>query len=104
MVREESVLVRGTRQIVSAALILAVILFFIPALAVRGEPVYQRVDAVELPNGEAALPIDRAPTSGAAGVRDKGRAVRLLTKEGEILDLTMADYLWGVVAAEKIRA
>ena len=41
------------------------------------------------------------PTLHPAGEgRDKGRTVRLLTKEGEVLELTMAEYLWGVVAAE----
>ena len=90
----------GIRQIVSAALIAMVALFFLPAAVLRGEPVYQREDTVQLPNGEAALPIDRTPEASPTGVRDKGRAVRLLTKEGAVAELTMADYLWGVVAAE----
>ena len=88
----------GTRQAVSAALILAVGLFFLPALVVRGEPVYQRAGAGELPNGELALPIAPMPPAEAAGARDRGRAVRLQTKEGDVVELTMADYLWGVVA------
>lgn len=90
----------GARQIVSAALLLTVALFFLPVLVVRGEPVYRRDGAVDLPGGESALPIDRTPATVTAGVRDKGRAVRLLTKEGGVVELTMADYLWGVVAAE----
>ena len=98
MVREKTG--SGVRQIVSAALILTVVLFCLPALAVRGEPVYRRGGADDLPSGESVLPIDRTPTVTAAGVRDKGRAVRLLTKEGGVVELTMADYLWGVVAAE----
>ena len=89
----------GGRQIVSAALLLTVVLFFLPALVGRGEPVYQRTDVVELPNGESGLPIAPAPAPAGEG-RDKGRTVRLLTKEGEVLELTMAEYLWGVVAAE----
>ena len=87
-------------QIVSTALLLVVILFSLPILAVRGEPVYQRKNAVDLPAGESTLPIDRTPSAVTAGARDRGRPVRLLTREGEIVELTMADYLWGVVAAE----
>ena len=89
----------GGRQIVSAALLLTVVLFFLPALVVRGEPVYRRDGVAELPNGEGGLPIAPAPAPAGEG-RDKGRTVRLLTKEGEVLELTMAEYLWGVVAAE----
>ena len=98
MIREKTG--SGARQIVSAALLLTAALFFLPALVVRGEPVYRRGGVTELPGGESSLPIDRAPAAVTAGVRDRGRAVRLLTREGDVVDLTMADYLWGVVAAE----
>ena len=100
MVRDEKRAAGGARQIVSAALLFTLILFFLPALAVRGEPVYRRAETEAPSGGEASLPIGRAPAAGTAGVRDRGRAVRLLTKEGELVDLTMAEYLWGVVAAE----
>ena len=91
----------GGRQTVSAALALVLILFFLPVLALRGEPVYRRPGTGELPNGEAVLPAD--PTADPAlptGTRDRGRAVRLLNKDGTVAELTMADYIWGVVAAE----
>ena len=91
---------QGVRQPVNAALLLTLVLFFLPALVVRGEPVYQRTDVVELPNGESVLPLDPTPSASPAGSRDKGRVVRLQTREGEITELTMAEYLWGVVAAE----
>ena len=38
--------------------------------------------------------------SAAGQSADSGRTVRLLNKEGQVEELTMADYLWGVVAAE----
>ena len=91
----------GGRQTVSAALALVLILFFLPVLALRGEPVYRRPGTGELPNGEAVLPAD--PTADPAlptGTRDRGRAVRLLNKDGTVAELTMTDYIWGVVAAE----
>ena len=90
----------GTRRVVSAALLLTIVLFFLPALIVRGEPVYQRKDTDDLPGGESAPPFEQSPTASTAGARDRGRAVRLLTKEGYVAELTMADYLWGVAAAE----
>ena len=89
---------RGVRQTAAAALILAVGLFFLPALVVRGEPVYP-------PSGDnGLLPGRGGDTSGGASIsaagRDRGRAVRLKTKDGTVKELTMADYLWSVVAAE----
>ena len=86
-----------TRQTVSAALLLTAILFFLPALVIRGEPAYRREEVTQAPNGELTPP---SGLSVQTGSRDRGRTVRLLTKEGEIRELTMADYLWGVVAAE----
>ena len=97
MVREDGHAGGGARQIVSAALLLAAALFILPALVVRGEPAYRREEVVQQPNGELA---PSAEPSVQTGARDKGRTVRLQTKEGPIVELTMADYLWGVVAAE----
>ena len=99
MAREERRL-WGVRQTVSAALILTAALTFLPALAIRGEPVYRRAETGELPNGEVLLPAAPASSAVQAGARDKGRVVRLLTREGTVEELSMADYLWGVVAAE----
>ena len=100
MIRDGKKTGGGRRQIVSAALLLTVALFFLPALVVWGEPVYQRSEVGDLPGGESALPINRTPSVMTTGTRDKGRAVRLQTKEGEVVELTMEEYLWGVVAAE----
>lgn len=97
MVREDGHAGGGARQIVSAALLLAAVLFFLPILLIRGEPVYRREEVVQQPNGELA---PSAEPSVQTGARDKGRTVRLQTKEGPVVELTMADYLWGVVAAE----
>ena len=40
-----------TRQTVSAALLLTAILFFLPALVIRGEPAYRREEVTQAPNG-----------------------------------------------------
>ena len=45
MVREDGHAGGGARQIVSAALLLAAVLFLLPILLIRGEPVYRREEA-----------------------------------------------------------
>ena len=85
------------RPVVTVALLLAAVLFFLPLLALGEQPVYQRSEEIETQE-EATLPIDRAITTASA--RDKGRAVRLKTDDGQVVELTMDEYLWGVVAAE----
>ena len=87
----------GLRPVVTVALLLAAILFFLPLLTLNGEPLYQKEETSSESEG-ATLPIDRTITTASA--RDKGRAVRLKTDDGQVVELTMAEYLWGVVAAE----
>ena len=84
--------VLGTRQVVAAALILVTAAFFLPAASIPGRAREEET----APLGE--LPLDRAAQTLAS--RDKGRVVRLLETDGTVTELTMADYLWGVVAAE----
>ncbi|MCI8422736.1 MAG: stage II sporulation protein D [Lawsonibacter sp.] len=88
----------GVRQAVAAALALTVLLFLLPLLTLQEAPLYQGEESPPLQEEEPTLPIQRA--AQAASARDKGRVVRLLDKEGEVVSLTMAEYLWGVVAAE----
>ena len=76
------------------ALTLAAVLFFLPVVTVGGNGLYQSGE--EEP--EATLPIDRVAVT--TGARDKGKVVRLQLEDGTVQEMTMADYLWGVVAAE----
>ena len=85
------------RQGVAAALIMVLTVFFLPALVVRGQPLYGR----ESEGGQAGTQENQAGQSAQpAASRDRGRAVRLQMEDGTIQEMTMADYLWGVVAAE----
>ena len=85
----------GAGRTVAWALALTAALFFLPAVTVGGDGIYAG-EAGEEP--EATLPIDHlAVTTGA---RDRGKVVRLQLEDGRVEELTMADYLWGVVAAE----
>ena len=87
----------GLRPVVTAGVILAIVLFFLPLLTLGDQPLYQS-GASSSEDSEATLPIDRAVTTTSA--RDRGRAVRLKTDGGQVVELTMDEYLWGVVAAE----
>ena len=90
---------RGTRRAVAVALLLVIGLFFLPLLIPRGEPLYAPgdPDSSAAPSDSSDSSAQPLPTSGA---KDRGRAVRLQTGDGQVVELTMADYLWGVVAAE----
>ena len=82
---------RGDRQAVGTALLLSALLFLLPLLAAKHST--QTPGVVEnspAPPGQAV----------ATGVRDRSRPVRLLQKDGQVVEMTMEDYLWGVVAAE----
>ncbi len=88
----------GARQTVATALLCVLALFFLPLLMLREDPLYTREDAPPAGETEAELPIDRAVQP--AGIRDRGRAVRLKQADGSVEELPMSEYLWGVVAAE----
>ena len=44
--------------------------------------------------------LGESPGAAARPSPDGGRSLRLLGRDGQVSELTMADYLWGVVAAE----
>ena len=58
----------------------------------------------ELPEPAQGAPSDSAPgpsqTAQPSGMRDKTRSVTLLQADGAVVELSMYDYLFGVVAAE----
>ena len=62
-----------------------------PGAAARPSP-----DLLTLP----AVPTPAAEPAPSPGQWDGGRSLRLLGRDGQVSELTMADYLWGVVAAE----
>lgn len=88
------------RQVVAVALALLLLLFLMPLLFFRGE---RNLPGPEpSPSPTATLPIDRTVVSpspnGEKG--DKDRTVRVKLADGTVQEMTMADYLWRVVAAE----
>lgn len=87
--------VLGVRQVMAAALGMVVVLTVLPAVLVGGDPLYRR-------GGTPLLDVPSPSTGQSETVenRDRARPVRLLQKDGSVAELTMEDYLWGVVAAE----
>lgn len=80
----------------AAALAVTGLLFLLPGLLVPGPEA--KGDGQSAVSGESAP--SGTTTAVQTGKRDGGRTVRLLKKDGTVEELTMADYLWGVVAAE----
>ena len=71
------------------------VLFLLPLLTVPSPGSGETAE--ELPTG--TLPIHRAVQT-ASGERDKSRMVKLQQADGTVAELSMSDYLFGVVAAE----
>ena len=78
------------------ALSLAVVLL---SLAALGEGTAAKPDLPTLPAVPTPAPAP-TPSAPAQGERDRAQTLRVLQKDGTVESMTMADYLWGVVAAE----
>lgn len=85
----------GARQTAALSVMLTLLLLVLPAFLLPGEPLYQGGTA----QPEQQPPAQQGASQQTAASKDRGRAVRLLTEDG-VKELTMEDYLWGVVAAE----
>ena len=86
------------RRAAGTGLILSVVLFLLPLLTVP--PPGSEAAAEELPTG--TLPIHRAVQT-ASGERDKSRMVKLQQADGTVAELSMSDYLFGVVGGGDAR-
>ena len=83
------------RSVVATALVLLLALFIGPILFLRGEAPEPEEP---LPSPTATLPIDRTVTSPDPG-SDASAAIKVKLSDGGVVSLSMADYLWRVVAA-----
>ena len=83
--------VRWVWQAAATALALLLGLFLLPLLLFGG--------GGETPRPDASLPLDRTPVTPAPSA-DSQVSVRVSLGEGEVLTLSMDQYLWRVVAAE----
>ena len=88
------------KQVVAAALVLFLLLFLLP-LAVLGHSPAQTDWGQPQASPTGGLPVDRTVVSAPpAGTPDEAATVRVALADGTVAQLTMADYLWRVVAAE----
>lgn len=82
------------RRLVGISLALSLFVFLLPVLTVRGDALLSPQDATSDSTSSQESPV--VQTSG----RDRGRVVKLLLPDGTISELTMEEYLFGVVSAE----
>ena len=80
------------RRLTTLSWALVAVIFLLPLWLVEPGAISEEAEPAP------TLPIDRVIQTTSA--RDKGRAVRLLQPDGSVEELTMADYLRQVVAAE----
>lgn len=80
-------------QTMGVGLALTFALFLLPGVLVG-----------QMPEEDAETPATQSDTSQVietvGGCRDRGKVVRLARQNGTVEELTMEEYLWGVVAAE----
>ncbi|SBV91576.1 Stage II sporulation protein D [uncultured Eubacteriales bacterium] len=90
----------GMRQVVAVALALLLLLFLMPLLFFRGERSFAEPEVT--PSPTATLPIGHTVVSPSptGEKEDKDRMVRVKLADGTVREMSMADYLWRVVAAE----
>jgi len=85
----------GAGQTAALGVVMALLIQLLPVFLLPGEPLYQQTQNQGTESRQGEESIDRTGSSA----KDRGRAVRLQTAEG-VREVTMEDYLWGVVAAE----
>lgn len=98
----------GTARTVAAAMLSAAAIFLLPLAVFGGKGIApaRRPEPVLPPSpspaetGAAPRETGVQPAGTALSGEDAGRMVRLRLENGEIAEQTMAEYLWGVVAAE----
>ena len=84
------------RRAVAAGLAAVLLLFLVPFLLLDdGEE-----DEKAQPLPSATLPVIEPPQITPVAGWDAGQTLRLLKSDGTVEEITMADYLWGVVSAE----
>ena len=89
---------RTLRPVAATALLLLLAVFLLPMLLL-GRPAGEEGPEETEPLPTATLPI-RKPTAQSGAGGDGATLVRVAMPEGTVSSLTMAEYLWRVVAAE----
>ena len=86
------------RRAAAVGLALLVLLFLMPLLFLGG-----RGEKADTPEPTGTLPLDRtvvSPPPAEGTGADETTSIRVKLSDGTVTEMTMADYLWRVVAAE----
>lgn len=85
------------KRVIAAAVVLLLVLFLLPVLIVE-RPAGS--SAEETPMILPATPTPAGTAEPMVSGKDGQTPVRVLLEDGQVTEMTMADYLWSVVAAE----
>jgi stage II sporulation protein D len=86
------------KQVAATGLVLLLLLFLLPLLLLRGEPLIPQ--STGQPAETGGLPLDREVVSPPPAGVDASMQVQVDTGGGQVTTLSMEEYLWRVVAAE----
>jgi len=86
------------RTIVGAGLLLTALAFVLPVMLFGGTSPTAEAQPPLLPATPA--PVEAPPRDTGTGELDENRSVRVKRSDGVVVTTHMANYLWGVVAAE----
>lgn len=84
------------KRVIATAAVLLLVIFLLPILLVE-RPEEERSGTAVLPATPSAVP---TPDTTAQEGEDARTVVRVLMEDGAVAELTMADYIWSVTAAE----
>ena len=88
------------KRIVATAEVLLLILFLLPVLLLDGPKAKEKENRVEVLPAFPSPVVQPQPTASPQSGEDEQTILRVALEDGSIAEMTMADYLWSVVAAE----
>ena len=88
------------KRVIAVAAALVLVLLVLPVLLIAGPSEAEDKDAASTLPVLPALPTPARVEDLTFGEADSAVTVRLALKDGEVVELAMADYLWSVVSAE----
>ena len=88
------------KRIVATAVVMLLVLFLLPVLLVDGPETGREGTRVDVLPALPSPAMTLKPTQPAEPGEDERTTLRVAMEDGSVVEMTMADYLWSVVAAE----
>ena len=88
------------KRIVATAEVLLLVLFLLPVLLLDGPPTKEEGARVNVLPALPSPVVTPQPVESAMPGADRSTVVRVKSEDGAVTEMTVADYLWSVVAAE----